>query len=130
MNKATMTEWGHALLDAPTYAVLTTLNADGSPQMSTMWVTRDGNDVLFSTVDGRQKPRNLRRDPRAAVLLVNPDNPFEYLEIRGTVSLTEDPGRLIDELSQKYLGQDYPAESPETVRLVVRLTPTKVLERR
>ena len=110
--------------------MLTTLNADGSPQMTTMWVTRDGDDVLFSTLEGRQKPRNLRRDPRAAVVLVNPENPFEYLEISGTVTLTEDPDSLIDVLAQKYLGSDYPPEPEGTVRLIVRLPPTSVLERR
>ena len=117
-----------ALLDAPTYVVVTTINPDGSPQSTVLWIKRDGDDLLFSTVRGRKKTRNLDRDPRVSVCFFNPDNPYEYYTVEGTVTVDPAGGReLIEELSVKYRGESYPVESPETVRVVCRLTPTKIL---
>ncbi len=124
-----LTAYAQQLLDGPTYAVLATVNRDGSPQTSTMWVTRDGDDVVFSTTASRQKARNLRRDPRVSVMLTDPDNPFRYAEVRGTATLTEEGGpELIQELGHKYTGEPFPEDAPGVVRLVVRVTPTKVVE--
>lgn len=115
------------LVDSPEMAVVTTLNADGSPQSSVVWVTRDGDDLLFDTAEGRAKPRNLRRDPRVSVVMYPQDNPYSYLEVRGTASLHADPEhKLIDKLSNKYLGKDYPWLSPGEERVNVRITPAKV----
>jgi PPOX class probable F420-dependent enzyme len=117
-----------ALLDAPTFVVLTTLAKDGAPHSTTMWIKRDGDDVLFSTVRGRQKARNLERDPRASVTGYDPANPYSYFSVSGEVTMTPEGGReLIDELSMKYGGQKYPEEPAGTVRLVCRLTPRKIL---
>ncbi len=116
-----------ALVDGRNYATISTLNRDGSPQSSVMWITRDGDDILFSTVRGRLKERNLARDPRASVSVWDKDNPETYVEIRGTVAITEDEGReVVGTLSDKYLGKPFPAEAPDVVRVVLRLTPTKV----
>ncbi|MET8869477.1 PPOX class F420-dependent oxidoreductase [Nonomuraea sp. NPDC004580] len=114
------------LLDAPNYATVTSLNADGGPQSSVVWVRTDGDDVLFSTVKGRVKPRNYERDPRASLLVIDPDNPYRYVEVRGRVTMTPDPeGALIQELSQKY--QERPWEDkPGTERLIVRISPDRV----
>lgn len=128
MTAVTLSESARTLLDGKVFAVLSTINPDGSPQLTTMWVTSDGDQVVFSTVEGRQKPKNMRRDPRVSLLMYDPENPYHYVEIRGTAELEPDPASLIDELSQKYTGQDWKVEPEGTVRLVVRVTPTKIVE--
>ena len=110
------------LLDGRHFAVLATLNPDGGPQTSAMWVGRDGDDVLMSTTEGRRKHRNLVRDPRASVTILDADDPYNYVELRGRVSITEDIGRKFDtSLSWKYDGHDPDPDPPGTVRLVLRL---------
>ena len=84
------------LLDGPNYAVLATINPDGSPQTSAMWVGRDGADLLFSTVEGRVKHRNMLRDPRVSVTVLDSADPENYVELRGRVSITPDVGRKVD----------------------------------
>lgn len=116
------------LLDAPTFAVVTTLNPDGGPQSSVVWVMRDGDDVLFSTVRGRQKARNMERDPRVSICGFDPADPYRYFEVRGVASLSEAGGRaLIDRLSHKYRGTDYIYDTPDAIRLVCRVSATKIL---
>ena len=115
-----------ALLDGRNYAVLATVNADGSPQTSVMWVGRDGNDLLFSTVAGRVKHRNMRRDPRVSVTVVDSADPENYVELRGRVSMTPDVGRALDtQLSWKYDGKDPGEDRPGAVRVVVRMAVEK-----
>ena len=115
-----------ALLDGRNYAVLATINRDGSPQTSVMWVGRDGNDVLFSTVEGRMKHRNMRRDPRVSVTVIDSANPENYVELRGRVSMTPDVGRRFDtQLSWKYDGKDPGQDRPGAVRVVVRMVVEK-----
>lgn len=124
-----LTDKAKVLLDGTTFAAFATINPDGSPQTSTMWVTREGDQVVVSTLLGRQKAKNLQRDNRVSVLLTNPDDPEQYVEIRGTASITETGGRaLIEALSRKYRGTEFPQEAPDRVRVVVRITPTKVVE--
>src|ERR1700745_1701542 len=95
------------LIGARNYAVLATVNADGSPQTSVMWVGRDGDDLLFSTVEGRLKHRNMVRDPRVSVTVIDSADPENYVELRGTVSMTPDVGRRGDtELFWKYDSRD------------------------
>jgi PPOX class probable F420-dependent enzyme len=118
------------LIDGTTFAVVSTVNPDGSPQSSVVWIRRDGDDVLFSTIRGRRKTRNLERDPRVSITLYDPADPYRYVEVRGTVSLTEDGGpELIEELSQKYDGKSFQEGNPANVRVVARVTPTKVIGR-
>ena len=115
-----------ALLDGRNYAVLATINPDGSPQTSVMWVGRDGNDLLFSTVEGRVKHRNMRRDPRVSVTVIDSADPENYVELRGRVSMTPDVGRQLDtRLSWKYDGRDPGEDRPGAVRVVVRLVVEK-----
>jgi PPOX class probable F420-dependent enzyme len=110
------------LLDGRHYAVLATLNPDGGPQTSAMWVGRDGDDVLFSTVAGRRKHRNLERDPRASVSILDADDPDNYVELRGRVTIEEDPGRAFDtQLSHVYDGKDPDPDPPGAVRLLLRM---------
>ncbi|MFF7990270.1 PPOX class F420-dependent oxidoreductase [Kitasatospora xanthocidica] len=118
-----------ALIDGKSFAVVSTIQPDGSPQSSVVWVKRDGDDILFSTVEGRRKHLNLVRDPRVSILLNPADSPYEYLEARGEVSMTTEGGRdLIDELAAKYRGVDkYTWDGPDDVRVIVRLRPRKVV---
>jgi len=118
------------LIDASTFAIVSTVNPDGGPQSSVVWVKRDGDDVLFSTIRGRRKTRNMERDPRVSIALYDPADPYHYVEVRGPVSLTEDGGpELIEELSQKYDGAPFREGNPANVRVVVRVTPAKVISR-
>ncbi|AKL66989.1 PPOX class F420-dependent oxidoreductase [Streptomyces goshikiensis] len=120
------------LLDAPHPAVLTTLNPDGGPQSSVVWVIREGTDLLVSTERGRRKELNLLRDGRAGLTVFDLANPFLYVEIRGTATLTEDAGRAVTvRIAEKYLGpgggEEYANAPAENVRVIVRITPDKVL---
>ncbi len=124
----TLPEPARALLDRPEHATVATVEASGQPQLSVVWVQRDGDDVLFSTTRGRYKTENLERDPRATLLVYPADNPYSYLEVRGTVTITDDPDQeLIEQLSMRYLGKAYPWRNDEEKRVVVRLTPAKVV---
>ena len=114
------------LLDGPNFAVLATINPDGSPQTSAMWIGRDGDDVVFSTLVGRRKHKNLLRDPRASFTVLDSDDPYNYVELRGRVSFTEDVGREFDTgLSWKYDGKDPDPDVPGAVRLIGRMTVEK-----
>jgi PPOX class probable F420-dependent enzyme len=114
------------LLDGPNYAVLATINPDGGPQTSAMWVGRDGDDVLFSTVAGRRKHRNLERDPRASVSVLDAEDAENYVELRGRVTIEEDVGHGFDTgLSWKYDGRDPDPDPPGAVRLILRMTVDK-----
>jgi PPOX class probable F420-dependent enzyme len=116
------------LVDGRNFAVVATTNADGSPQSSVVWITRDGDDVLFVTVRGRRKERNLRRDPRVSVTVLDDANGYEYAEIRGTATMTEQGGReLINELSHKYQDTDFRVEPADVVRVAVRISPRHVV---
>jgi PPOX class probable F420-dependent enzyme len=115
------------LVDGRNYAVLATVNPDGSPQTSVVWVGRDGDDLLMSTVQGRVKDRNMQRDPRVSVTVIDSSDGENYVELRGRASMTPDIGRRVDtELSWKYDGQDPRQDRPGMVRVVVRIAVDKV----
>lgn len=123
-----------ALLDTPVFISVATIQPDGSPQVSPVWVKRDGDDLLFSTTIGRRKEKNLRRDPRVTVLLQPFDAPYTYAEIRGEATMTTEGGQeLIDALALKYTGLKYVEFNPSSVndepRVVVRVTARKVVGR-
>ena len=114
------------LVDGRNYAVLATVNFDGSPQTSVVWIGRDGTDLLFSTVEGRVKHRNMLRDPRVSVTVIDSADPENYVELRGTVSMMPDVGRRVDtELSWKYDSRNPAADRPGAVRVVIRMTVEK-----
>ncbi|MFI5682726.1 PPOX class F420-dependent oxidoreductase [Streptomyces sp. NPDC051636] len=117
-----------ALLDGRNFAGVATLGPDGAPQNSVVWIKREGDTVLFSSVDGRQKVRNLRRDPRVSLSVFDLANPYDSAEIRGTAEILPDPNkRLPHELSHKYLGIDPPAEKDDEARVIIRIVPRKVV---
>ncbi len=112
------------LLDKKAFANLATLMPDGSPQVTPVWVDRDGEYFRINTAKGRVKDRNMRRDPRVSLSIVDPDNPYRYLEIRGrVVEITEQGAdQHIDLLAKKYLGKEsYPFRNPKEVRVMYRI---------
>jgi PPOX class probable F420-dependent enzyme len=120
-------EGTRTLLDGKNFAVAATLNADGGPQTSVVWFKRDGDSLVFTTTAQRQKGRNLARDPRISMSIYERDNPYNTVEVRGSVQLVEDEhNSLGTELSRKYLGEDPPPDPDGTVRLIVRVIPEKV----
>jgi PPOX class probable F420-dependent enzyme len=122
----TLNDETRRLLDGAHFAVLATLNPDGGPQTSAMWVGRDGDQVLFSTVAGRRKHRNLERDPRLSVTILDAEDPYNYVELRGRATIAEDVGRAFDTgLSWKYDGRDPDPDPPGAVRLIIRMTVEK-----
>lgn len=88
---------------------LSTIMPDGSPQITETWVDTDGEHVLINTVQGHQKERNIRRDPRVAVAVADPNEPRSYVQLRGRVieATTDGAVEHIEELSQRYQGQPY-----------------------
>lgn len=123
---ATLPEPAKRWLDAPEFATIATVEPNGQPQLSVVWVKRDGEDVLVSTVKGRRKHTNLSRDKRVTLLVFPAAEPYKYVELRGTATMTDAGGpELIQELSRKYKGRPYPPE-PGNERVVVRISPFKV----
>ena len=117
------------IIDAPNFASVATLMPDGSPQVSTIWIDRDGGDVLFNTAEGRVKTDNLRRDGRVAISVFDQEDHDEQVIVRGTVvdMTTEGADDHIDFLAKKYLGADtYPFRDPDEQRVIVRVRPDHV----
>lgn len=119
-------------LDASEFATIATIQPDGQPQLSVVWVERDGEELLVSTIEGRRKHTNLVHDPRATVLVFPADEPQRYVEVRGTVTMTREGGpELIDRLARAYDGGERFTgdDGTDRVRVVVRITPTHVVVR-
>jgi len=107
------------------FATLGTIMPDGRPQVTPVWFDYDGANLIFNSARGRQKDLNVRRDPRVAMTIVDPENPYRYVEVRGRVTdITQEGARdQINKLAKKYLGKDvYPGPSDEVrVTYVVRV---------
>ncbi|HEY5135437.1 MAG TPA: PPOX class F420-dependent oxidoreductase [Candidatus Nanopelagicales bacterium] len=125
----TLNDKARELLAGKNFATVATVEPDGQPQLSPVWITHDGDDVLFSTTVGRRKHVNISRNDRVTVCVFDQEDPYTYVEIRGTATMTEEGGReLIDAFAKKYRDLDvYPWDGPDAVRVVVRVTPTKVI---
>jgi PPOX class probable F420-dependent enzyme len=116
------------LFQKKAFANLATLMPDGSPQVTPVWVDFDGTHVLVNSARGRQKDKNMQKNSRVALSILDPDNPYRYLEVRGTVeAITEDGADAhIDKMAKKYMGKDtYPYRRPDEVRVVFKIRPTK-----
>ncbi len=102
------------LLDNPNYAVVSTLNEDGSIRSKIVWVSLEDETLAVNTEVGRDWPNNLERDPRVTLLVYKADNAFDYVEIRGRAQgTTEGADDHIDRLAKKYLDADsYPSGPP------------------
>jgi PPOX class probable F420-dependent enzyme len=108
------------------FASLATLMPDGSPQVTPVWFDYRGVIVRVNTAKGRVKARNLKPGARVALAIVDPDNPYRYLQIRGRVRDVTEQGanQHIDSLAQKYLGRDkYPYAKPGEVRIMAEIEP-------
>ncbi|NUT42306.1 MAG: PPOX class F420-dependent oxidoreductase [Thermoactinospora sp.] len=122
------------IIGAPNIGILATLNPDGSPQTSVVWVGVDGDDVVISSAAGRRKVVNLERDPRASLSVFDLTDPERYVEVRGLAAVTVDEGRrLAVELAERYegpgAGESYLALPPDVVRVAIRITPQRVVDR-
>lgn len=117
------------LWEKKVFAGLATLMPDGTPQVTPVWIDYDGENVIFNTAIGRQKDKNLQADGRATVMLVDPENPYRYLEVRGKVieRTTDGADDHINKMAKKYLGQDvYPFRQPGEQRVIFKIQPEKV----
>ena len=128
---ASLNDAVRTLLDQPNYAVLGTINPDGGPQTSLVWIGRDGDDVVISTAARRRKERNIQRDPRVSLSVWDRADPERYVEIRGLATIQPDPGReLAVLLAEKYegpgAGQEFLDLPAEVVRVAIRITPQHV----
>jgi len=112
------------LLTKKAFASLATVMADGSPQVTPVWFDFDGTHLRVNSAKGRVKDRNMRRNGRVALSVMDPENPYRHLAIRGRVEEITEAGAdgHIDSLSKKYLGQDrYPNRRPGEVRVIYRI---------
>jgi len=105
--------YGHVVTSAP----------NGRPQATMVWVDAEGDEVLFNTAEGREKARNLRRDPRVVISIQDRNNPQAYLLVHGTASVAETGADAhIDKLAKRFLGVDkYPYRQPGEKRLLIRV---------
>lgn len=114
------------LLESTALAHVATIGPDGEPQNNPVWFGWDGQHVLFSQTTTRQKFKNVSREPRVALSIVDPTNPYRYLEIRGkVVRIDPDPEKaFIDQMAKKYMGVDkYPWNQPGDERVIVVVEP-------
>ena len=126
---ATIPESHRDLFDKKAFAHLATLMPDGSPQVNPVWVDFDGTHVVFNTARGRWKDKNLQRDGRVAIEILDPDNPYRYLQVRGKIVDITEVGAddVIDKLAKKYLNADkYPFRQPGEVRVTYKIEPASV----
>ena len=111
------------------FANLATVNADGTPQVTPVWFDWDGSRLRINTAKGRVKDKNLRRTPTVALTIIDPDNPYRYVQVKGRVANVTESGAdaHIDSLSKKYTGQDrYAKRTPGEVRVIFTITPDRV----
>ncbi len=122
------------LLEKAIPATIATIMPDGQPQLSVVWCNYDGEHVLVNTARGRQKDKNLSARPRATLLVIDPNNAYRYLEVRGTVEMTEEGAVAhINQLARLYTGADsyYGSAAPadlaqKETRVICKITPTHV----
>ncbi|HUP27324.1 MAG TPA: PPOX class F420-dependent oxidoreductase [Chloroflexia bacterium] len=119
------------LLESTALAHVATVGPKGEPQNNPVWFGWDGENLRFSQTKSRQKYNNVQREPRVALSIVDPENPYRYLEIRGkVVGIEEDPEReFINAMAKKYLGQDeYPWHRPGDERVVIVVQPERTTQ--
>ncbi len=116
------------LSDNPYVGVATTLRSDGSPHSTIVWVDVEDGTIGFNTARGRAKERHLNRDPRASLLVVDPNDSYKWAAVSGRAELIEEGADAqIDKLAKKYLGKDeYPWRKSSERRVSVRIKPEKV----
>jgi PPOX class probable F420-dependent enzyme len=124
-----LTDEAKEIIESKSFAHVATINQDHSPQVSPVWVEHDGTNVIINSEEKRLKVRNLKRDPRVAISIQDPQNPYSYIHIKGhVVEITPKGGAEgIDRLSKKYTGQDkYPGNQPGDVRVQIKIAPDRI----
>jgi PPOX class probable F420-dependent enzyme len=117
------------LLQKKAFAVMATVNAEGAPQVTPVWFDYDGTHIRFNTARGRVKEKNLARNPKVALAIMDPDNPYRYVQVRGRIAEVTETGAdaHIDALAKKYTGQDrYGNRQPGEVRVTYKILPERV----
>jgi PPOX class probable F420-dependent enzyme len=127
---AQLTESARRKFEGPNLAFLATVMDDGSPQVTPVWIALENGYITFNTAAGRLKVKNMRRDPRVAIAVVDRDDPYDRVDLRGRVVEMiegEEAERQIDDMAKKYLGKDaYPWRRPGEVRIKVLVEPVAV----
>jgi PPOX class probable F420-dependent enzyme len=117
------------LFTKPAFASLVTLMPDGSPQVTPVWCDFQDGMIVVNTAKGRLKDRNMRREPRVALAISDPANPYRYLQVRGRVADITEQGAddHINRMAKKYLNADtYPYRQPGEVRVLYKIQPERV----
>ena len=117
------------LLTGKNFAFVATLMKDGSPQITPIWIDFEGDTILINTAEGRTKQKNVSRDQRVAISIVDQNNPYNMVTIRGKVTEQTSKGadEHIDRLAKRYLGVDkYPFRSPTEKRVIIKVAPENV----
>ena len=117
------------IFEKKSFGVLSTLMPDGSPQSSVIWLHYNDGCIYFNSITGRQKYRNIKKDPKVTLLITDPDNPYRYIEVRGkiTVITSRKANEFVDALAKKYLGFDvYPNHRIGVTRVIYKLVPEKI----
>ena len=125
----TIETWRDLVESKQTFAHIATLMPDGTPQVTPVWIDYVNGKVLVNSAKGRVKVRNLKRGSPVAISIVDPDNPYRYVQIRGRVSRVTEEGAAqhIDKMAKKYLNQEkYPWAKPGEVRVLFEIEPTAV----
>ena len=120
------------LFQKKAFANLATVMPDGTPQVTPVWVDFDGKHVIVNSARGRRKDKNMSQNSSVALSIMDPDNPYRYLEVRGRVAEITEQGadQHIDTMAKKYLGVDkYPYRQPGEVRVMYKIEPTRTSQR-
>jgi PPOX class probable F420-dependent enzyme len=125
----TLSPKARQLIERPVLASVATLNPDGTPQITPVWIDIDGENLVFNTAKGRVKARNLEKDSRVAISVIDPEDQYNVVALRGTVTdiSTEGADAHIDSLAKKYLNVDsYPMRREGEVRIRVTVRPDRI----
>jgi PPOX class probable F420-dependent enzyme len=126
---ATLDQYRDLLTQKKPVAALATVMPDGSPQVTPVWFDFDGKRLNINSAKGRVKARNMHEGSRVALMIVDPENPYRYVQVRGRVALATETGadEHINSLAKKYLGQDtYPYRQPGEVRVRYEIEPVSI----
>ena len=119
------------LFEKKTFAHLATLMPNGTPQVTPVWIDYDGTFVLVNSEGNRQKTRNVQRNPHVALSILDPEDPYRYIQVRGSVVeiVKEGAKDHIDKLSRRYTGVDYQNHNPNSPRVIMKIKPEHILLR-
>ncbi|HKQ67729.1 MAG TPA: PPOX class F420-dependent oxidoreductase [Polyangiaceae bacterium] len=119
------------LFQKKAFANLATLMPDGSPQVTPVWVDFDGTHILVNSARGRQKDKNMRKNAMVSMSILDPDNPYRYIEVRGKVTEITEQGAddHIDKMAKKYMNKDkYPYRREGEVRVIFKILPMRTTQ--